>query len=457
MAASYFTSDEVLIYSFFTLPRSSSLLSPRNDRKVAYLLEEVAKELSEGRGIRDRIRAIEDNFGNGHTVLHLSAFHGRTDLCQYFVDRLGFHVDLLSSNGETPLFRAALRGHAETAKYLISRGANPLVWNMQGITPLHSAVRYAHDELVRFFLSLGVPVDVKLNNVSGTPLTVAALFGQASTIKILLEHHADMSCARINNFTPLFLSISAGSALRPKLLIKSGDDLNLKCPLARAIPTGAAIESVPCLLEAGADPNLRNEYGWLPIEIAAMCKKWDIVEMLFPLTSPVPEVHDWSVQGMLQYFQSNAFKEKNEEIFKKNLAELKVKGADSFKKKEYLAAICFYSEAIVLDSMMGSGEAVLFSNRSLCFHHMREGEMAMMDALIAQRVRPDWPKACYRLGAAYMLLENYEEASGAFENGLRMDPTNVEMKKAHGEAVDCLRKSHFGGDLGFEPFWSGML
>ncbi|KAJ3687175.1 hypothetical protein LUZ61_016339 [Rhynchospora tenuis] len=457
MAASYFTSGEALIYSFFTLPRSSSYLSPKNDRKVAYLLEEVAKELSDGRGIRDRIKAIEDNFGNGDTVLHLSAFHGRTDLCQYFVQQLGFHVDLLSSNGETPLFHAALRGHADTARYLISRGADSLVWNMQGMTPLHYAVRYAHDELVRFFLSLGVPVDVKFNNVSGTPLTVAALFGQASTIKILLEHHADMSRARINNFTPLFLSISAGSALRPKLLIKSGDDLNLKCPLARAILTAAAIEYVSCLLEAGADPNLRNEYGWLPIEIAAMCKKWDIVEMLFPLTSPVPEVHDWSVQGIHQYSQSNAFKGKNEEILKKNLAELKVKGADSFKKKEYLAAMCFYSEAIVLDSMIGSGEAVLFSNRSLCFHHMREGEMAMMDALIAQRVRPDWPKACYRLGAAFMLLEDYEEASRAFENGLRMDPTNVEMKKAHGEAMDCLRKSRFGGDLGFEPFWSGML
>ncbi|KAJ4771059.1 Stress-induced-phosphoprotein 1 [Rhynchospora pubera] len=107
--------------------------------------------------------------------------------------------------------------------------------------------------------------------------------------------------------------------------------------------------------------------------------------------------------------------------------------------------------------MIGSGEAVLFSNRSLCFHYRREGQMAMMDALIAQRVRPDWPKACYRLGAAFMLLENYKEDFGAFENGLRMDPINVEMKKTHGEAVDCLRKSRFGGDLGFESFWSGML
>ncbi|KAJ4744905.1 ankyrin repeat family protein [Rhynchospora pubera] len=449
MAASHFSrwEAEVFTQALFTFPRSNSFaLSPtsRRHRKLAHLLQEVAKEFSQGRPITDRIKAIEHNFGNGHSAFHLSAFYGRTDLCQYFVQHLGFHVDLLSPTGESPLFHAARTGQEATARYLISRGANPAVSNMLGMTPLHCAVRYAQDHLVRFFLSLGVPVDVKFNHSTGTPLTVAALFGQASTIKILLEHHADVSCAKINGCTPLFLSISAGQFLHAKLLIKVGADLNLKCPLARAIPTVEATEIVPCLLEAGADPNLRNEYGWLPIEIAAMCKKRDFVEMLFPLTSPVPDVHDWSVQGILQYVQSHAFKEKNEEILEKNLADLKVKGADSFKKKEYQAAICFYTEAILLDSMIGSGDATLFSNRSLCFHQMGEGDMAMMDALIAQRVKPDWPKAHYRLGAAFMLLDDYDEASGAFEEGLRLDPANIEMKKAHREALDCLRKSHFG-------------
>ncbi|KAJ1691825.1 hypothetical protein LUZ63_015980 [Rhynchospora breviuscula] len=307
-----------------------------------------------------------------------------------------------------PLFRAAMGGHVATARYLINHGANTVASDEEGLTPLHCAARYGlwQVPLLKFLLSLGVPVDVKVKHASCSPLIVAAIYGQESSMKV-------------------------------------GADLNFKCPLARAIPRGAT-EIIMCLLEAGADPNVRNEYGWLPIEIGAMCKKRDFVEMLFPLTSPVPDVHDWSVQGILQYVQSHAFKEKNEEILEKNLADLKVKGADSFKKKEYQAAICFYTEAILLDSMIGSGDATLFSNRSLCFHQMGEGDMAMMDALIAQRVKPDWPKAHYRLGAAFMLLDDYDEASGAFEEGLRLDPANIEMKKAHREALDCLRKSHFG-------------
>ncbi|KAJ1691821.1 hypothetical protein LUZ63_015976 [Rhynchospora breviuscula] len=258
---------------------------------------------------------------------------------------------------------------------------------------------------------------------------MAALCGQASTVEVLLQHHADVNGATSTDYTPLFSSVYAGSLECTKLLIKAGADLNSKCPLDMAIYKGS-IEIVKCLLEAGADPNVCIENGWLPIERAVMFGKWDIVEILFPLTSPIPEVHDWSVDGILQYAKSNGFKEKCKAIWEKNLADLKVKAADSFKKEEY---------AIEIDS----GDAALYSNVSLCMHRMGDGEMALKDALIAQRSRPEWPKAYYRIGAAFMLLEEYEEASQAFMDGLILDPTNVETEKAHMEAMDCLKKSHF--------------
>ncbi|KAJ1691829.1 hypothetical protein LUZ63_015984 [Rhynchospora breviuscula] len=200
-------------------------------------------------------------------------------------------------------------GHATIARYLLSHGANPLALNRLGVTPLHWAATHGQDELVNFFLSLGVPVDINSNRWPGTPLTVAATFGRASTVKILLEHHADVNGAENTEFTPILSSVHAGSLECTKLIIKAGADLNINCPLAMACNRGL-IEIVKCLLEAGADPNICNENGWLPIETAGMGKKWDIVEMLFPLTSPVPEVRDWSVQRMLKYVKSNAFKKK---------------------------------------------------------------------------------------------------------------------------------------------------
>jgi len=51
------------------------------------------------------------------------------------------------------------------------------------------------------------------------------------------------------------------------------------------------------------------------------------------------------------------------------------------------------------------GDASLFSNRSLCWLLMGDGQKALLDARECRRMRPDWPKACYRQGAALMLLK----------------------------------------------------
>ncbi|KAJ4789801.1 ankyrin repeat family protein [Rhynchospora pubera] len=399
------------------------------------LLKKVAKGFNES-----KIKGMKDEMGL--SALHLGAFYGKTEICQYLVDDLGFHVDFLTARGETPLCYAAMKGHTATAMYLINRGANPIASEKDGITPLHYAAQLGHVKLVKYLLSLGVPVDITFNYANGAPLLIAATSGQASTVEVLLQHHADVNGATSPDHTPLFSSVRAASLECTRLLIKAGADPNLKCPLGIAVQKGS-IEIIKCLLEAGADPNLRNVCGWSPIETAVMCKRWDIVEMLFPLTSPLPEVHDWSVQGLLQYVNSNPFFQKHNKILEKMLADSKVKGADLFKKKEYLAAIEQYSTAIGADSKIGSGDAALYSNRSLCWHRVREGDLALKDALMAQRLKPEWPKAYYRVGAAFMLLEEYEHASIAFMDGLQLDPTNKELQKARREAVDCLRKSCF--------------
>lgn len=48
--------------------------------------------------------------------------------------------------------------------------------------------------------------------------------------------------------------------------------------------------------------------GLLLIEIAAMRGKREIMQMLFPLTSPVLEVENWSVRGILEHVKSDTFK-----------------------------------------------------------------------------------------------------------------------------------------------------
>lgn len=58
-------------------------------------------------------------------------------------------------------------------------------------------------------------------------------------------------------------------------------------------------------------------------------------------------------------------------------------------------------QAIDLDPTDGT----LFSNRSLCWIRLGQAEHALDDAKTCRALRPDWPKACYREGAALRLLQ----------------------------------------------------
>ena len=106
-------------------------------------------------------------------------------------------------------------------------------------------------------------------------------------------------------------------------------------------------------------------------------------------------------------------------------------------------------QAIDLDP----SDATLFSNRSFCLLRQGDGETALQDALECRELRPDWPKACYRHGAALLSLEvgytlltgcrlfllahsqgfvhqEYGSACQALLDGLKLDPENAEMERA---------------------------
>lgn len=101
-------------------------------------------------------------------------------------------------------------------------------------------------------------------------------------------------------------------------------------------------------------------------------------------------------------------------------------------------------------------DATLLSNRSLCWLYLGEGGKALVDAHECRKMRPDWPKACYRQGAALMLLkvrqkiitlfvfvlqmvfnvsliffwQDYVSACEALFDGFKLDPEDVEIENA---------------------------
>ncbi|KAL5723723.1 hypothetical protein ACHQM5_007088 [Ranunculus cassubicifolius] len=75
-------------------------------------------------------------------------------------------------------------------------------------------------------------------------------------------------------------------------------------------------------------------------------------------------------------------------------------------------------------------DASVLSNRSLCFALKNQGDLALKDAKACILLKPDWPKAHYREGAAWNILGKFEQAAIAFGEGLKWDPENKELQSA---------------------------
>ncbi|CAN6338846.1 unnamed protein product [Urochloa humidicola] len=375
---------------------------------------------------------------NGGNVLHFAAFKGHLEVCRFLVEESGLDVNSTTADGETPIAVAATCGKVSILRYLLDHGGKPGMPDAIGDTPLHDAADCGHDEAVRLLLSRGVDVD-PLNNCRITPLYFAAGKGHDQVVKILLEHGADPNRIAHNAFSPLVLACSKGSFKCIKLLVEAGADVNFKSSygssiLMKAVMNGST-DIVKFLLEAGADPNISDDIGENPIMQAARDRRRDLVEILFPQTKPIASLPSWSVDGIIATMKYMP-KLMDAGLTKENvLAHLKQRGNEAFAKGDYLGAVGLYGVAMHMDPL----DATLFSNRSLCWLRLGDGELALLDAQQCKILCPHWPKAWYREGTALSLLKNYKGAASAFLEALNLDPANDEIKTALRETIEALR------------------
>ncbi|XP_068650270.1 uncharacterized protein [Aristolochia californica] len=430
------------------------------------LFKKLATQLEDGGpGLAKTVTDVKD--ANKRGALHFAAREGKTEVCKYLLEELnlGDIVDVKDDDGETPLLHAVRQGHVATAKYLVEHGADPAAASHLGATPVHHAAGIGNIELLSFFVSKGG--DVESQSDAGTPMIWAAGHGQQEAVKFLLDQHANPNTETDDNITPLLSSVAAGSLPCLELLIQAGANANAGAggatPLHIAADSGR-IEITNCLLKAGADPNITDEDGLKPVQVAAIRGNRGVVEILLPLTSGIQDVPDWSVDGIIRHMQAegpkqeeaqtaeeaNVSKESNSQKpqitevtpeAQKKASEAKSRGEEAFKRKDFLMAVDAYTQAIDLDPSDGT----LLSNRSLCWIRLGQADHALADAKACRILRPDWAKACYREGAAHRLLQRFDEAANAFYEGVKLDPENKELVDAFREAVEAGRKFHGTG------------
>jgi len=218
--------------------------------------------------------------------------------------RAGYPIDARSSDGVTALMIAASYDRADTLRFLLSAGGDPLAVDEDGKTALQLAAMFgASPRVLQVLLDAGLPID-GVDRSGRTPLGLAAMADHIEPARYLLSQGGDPHGARGQRRTPLLLAASHGAHMTTLLL---GADPGgwapdeLRAPLIRAaafdradtievlLEAGAPIDgqddrtggtalhaaaganawnAIRSLLDGGADPQVRDRKGQTPIELA---------------------------------------------------------------------------------------------------------------------------------------------------------------------------------------------
>jgi ankyrin repeat protein len=180
-------------------------------------------------------------------------------------------------NGSSVMLLAVYFGHPEVAEVFVRHGAKPNVFEASALGDLETVRNLVGGNrgLVNAFAADGF-----------YPLGLAAYFGHPAIVEFLLKNGADVKLAARNaqKVTALHAGASRGGAEIVKLLLEAGADPNVKqergfVPLHSAAANGSAAV-VELLLKHGAHPDAKAEDGKTPADMATEGGHKDLAEKL---------------------------------------------------------------------------------------------------------------------------------------------------------------------------------
>ena len=169
---------------------------------------------------------IPDN--NGWTALHYSAGHGSYELVKFFAD-MGSDINLKTNDGRTCLHIAANRGYLNLCKTFVNEHKfNAKMPDNNGWTALHYSAGNDSYELFKLFADMGSDVNLKTNDGRNC-LHIAAECGHLNLCKTLInKYNVNVQVADNDGYTALHFSASNGSCKLVKFFANMGIDINLK-------------------------------------------------------------------------------------------------------------------------------------------------------------------------------------------------------------------------------------
>ncbi len=216
----------------------------------------------------------------------------------------GTSVDELDSEGVSRLMRASANRDTQTVKSLLDEGAQVNLKDNKGVCALHRAcsgglalrddrddwVHYRfmprlndQSDTVKVLLDHGAQVDSQdKNGVSA--LMVASFFGLFKTVHVLLDHGAQVDFKEESRWSALMIASYLGHTEVVRVLLDHGAQVDLQMEKEISALMYAScfghIEVVRVLLDHGAQVDLQDEYGASALKVAQDEGHHEVVQLL---------------------------------------------------------------------------------------------------------------------------------------------------------------------------------
>ena len=205
---------------------------------------------------------------------------GYTTLANIFI-MCGADVNAVAvDSNATPLLKATMNNHSETAVMLIRAGADINAKGDDGSTPLHWAAWDDHTQIANLLIEHKADVNAK-DCDNRTPLTNAVENDNTDMAELFIENKANVNIKAPTGLTPLAWAAEKGHFHTAELLVKYGASINTKgkydwTPLHLAAWNGH-IDITKLLLNNGANVNALDQFGYTALDKAS---RPDVKKML---------------------------------------------------------------------------------------------------------------------------------------------------------------------------------
>ncbi|XP_013803195.1 cortactin-binding protein 2 isoform X2 [Apteryx mantelli] len=214
--------------------------------------------------------------GGRPTLLHQAAAQGNVTLLSMLLNEEGLDINYSCEDGYSALYSAAMNGHTDCVRLLLTAEAQVDAADKNGFTPLCSAVAQGHVKCAELLIMYQADINHAAER-GQTPLYLACKNGNNECIKLLLEGRADRTVKTSDGWTPIHAAVDSGNVDSLKLLMyyeepNNGTSLNDAEPNLDYFDLENREDNFSSKAKPVISPDLINhadKEGWTAAHIAA--------------------------------------------------------------------------------------------------------------------------------------------------------------------------------------------